>query len=133
MGFNPSVSEGAFKYVKGKLKKPISDEPIIIITYSTASKCLGSMIEYFFKIILQNKINECFLIIDDAQLLFQNTSLIETIRNFKNIGLLSATPEDICNFKVFSQYQYIRPKSTIVYNITLYIHSIEINNDMILD
>ena len=133
MEFNPCVSEGAFKSFKDKLKKPISDEPLIITTYSTASKCLGSMVEYFFKHKLQNKIDECFLIIDEAHLLLQNTSLIETIRDFKNVGLLSATPEEICNFKVFSQYQYIKPKSTIVYNRTLYIHSIEINNDMILD
>ena len=131
--FQPCVSEGAFKAFKDKLKMPIDIDPLIITTYSTATKCLGSMVEYFFRHSMQDKIDECFLIIDEAHLLLQNTSLIETIRDFRNVGLLSATPDDIIHFKVFSEYQYIKPKSSITYDRTLYIHGIKVRNEEILE
>ena len=130
---SPCVKEGAFKEFKNQMKMDIEYEPLIITTYSTASKCLGSMVEYFFRHQQQNKIDECFLIIDEAHLLLQNSSLIETIRDFKNVGLLTATPDDIRNFLVFSDFKFIKPKTTITYDRTIFIHHMETKSDEILN
>ena len=119
------VNEGAFSAFKKNMKYPIEISPLIVTTYSTASKCLGTIVEYFYRHKLQHKIDECFLIIDEAHLLLQHASLIETIRDFKNVGLLSATPRDIRKFKVFSDFKYICPKTSVTYDRTIYIHSLD--------
>ena len=129
----PCVGEGAFKDFKQQMKDPIELSPLIVTTYSTASKCLGSMIEYFYRHKQQNKINECFLIIDEAHLLLQHSSLIETIRDFKHIGLLSATPGDIANFLVFKDFKYLRPTSNVKYDRTIYLHNSELKGEALLN
>ena len=129
----PSVGEGAFKDFKQRMKDPIELSPLIVTTYSTASKCLGSMIEYFYRRKQQNKIDECFLIIDEAHLLLQHSTLIETIRDFKHIGLLSATPGDISNFLVFKDFQYLRPTSNVKYDRTIYLHNSELKGEALLN
>ena len=132
-GIVPSVGEGAFKDFKQRMKDPIELVPLIVTTYSTASKCLGSMVEYFFSHKQQNKIDECFLIIDECHLLLQHSSLIETIRDFKHVGLLSATPGDISNFLVFKDYKYLKPLSKVRYDRTIYLHNSELKGEALLN
>lgn len=67
----------------------------IIITYNTASKCLGDLIgEYFEK----EQLLDYFLMIDKAHLLLQYISF-----------LISATVDDVRDFAFFKKYIIINP------------------------
>ena len=91
------VKEGAFKEFKQAI---ISFIPVVITTFSTASKCLGGIIEHFF----HHNINfndQYTLLIDEAHLLLEHISLIEICREFDNVGLITATATDISCLSVF--------------------------------
>ena len=63
---------------------------IIITTYSTASKSLGSLVETQFN--QQNiNINSYSLIIDEINMLLNNISFIEVIHDFVEFVLILAT------------------------------------------
>lgn len=130
---NPCVGDGAFKAFKQSMKEDIKITPLIVTTYSTASKCLGSMVEYFYRHKQQNKIDECFLIIDECHLLLEHSSLIETIRDFKHVGLLSATAGDISTLMVFKDYILLKPFSKVKYDRTIYIHESELRTESLLN
>ena len=85
------VKDGAFKEFKQAITSFI---PVVITTFSTASKCLGGIIEYFFhhNIDFNGKYT---LIIDEAHLLLEHISLIEICREFDKGGLIKATANDI--------------------------------------
>ena len=79
------VKDGAFCEFKKAFRNNIN---LIISIYSTASRCLGSLIEFMNH---QNKKKKNFdissysLIIDEANLLLNNISLIEIIHDFLNV------------------------------------------------
>ena len=129
----PCVHDGAFKDFKKQMQEDVRLSPLIVTTYSTASKCLGSMVEYFYRHNQQSKIDECFLIIDEAHLLLQHSTLIETIRDFKHVGLLTATPDDISKFMVFKDFKQLRPLSNVKYERTIYLHNSELRTDSLLN
>ena len=46
--FTPCVRDGASKQFKSQMKDSIEATPLIVMTYSTVAKHLGSMIEYIY-------------------------------------------------------------------------------------
>ena len=118
------IKEGAFKEFKAAITNFI---PIVITTYSTASKCLGGIIESFY----HNKldINEYTLLIDEAHLLLENIPLIEIAREFDKVGLITATASDISSLSVFSDYVKINPIADITYSRTIYLHKLKNSMD----
>ena len=99
------IKEGAFKEFKAAITNLI---PIVITTYSTASKCLGGIIESFYH--NHRDINEYALLIDEAHLLLENIPLIEIAREFDKVGLITATSSDISCLSVFSDYVKINSR-----------------------
>ncbi len=117
------VKDGAFKEFKSAITKFI---PTVITTYATASKCLGGIIEHFYHHSIDfNK--HYSLIIDEAHLLLENISLIETCREFDKVGLITATASDINCLSVFKDYVKINPHVEDKYNRTIYIHKLKNN------
>lgn len=117
------VKEGAFKEFKQAI---ISFIPVVITTFSTASKCLGGIIEHFF----HHNINfndQYTLLIDEAHLLLEHISLIEICREFDNVGLITATSTDISCLSVFSEYDKINPLAGIKYDRTIYLYKLKSN------
>ena len=121
--------------------------PIVITTYSTASKCLGGIIESFYHKELQksdpkgpakrDKNNELIeymelslieqytLVIDEAHLLLENISLIEMCREFNNVALVSATISDISCLSVFKDFVRITPLTSKKYDRKIYVHKLK--------
>ena len=117
------VKEGAFKEFKQAI---ISFIPVVITTFSTASKCLCGIIEHFF----HHNINfndQYTLLIDEAHLLLEHISLIEICREFDNVGLITATATDISCLSVFSEYDKINPLVGIKYDRTIYLYKLKSN------
>ena len=120
------VKDGAFEEFK---KAFINNINLIITTYSTASWCLGSLYEFMNH---QNKMKKNFdiisysLIIDEARMLLNNTSLI-VIRDFDKVGLISATIQDISSLSIFQDYYIITPYLSTQYERDLYVH--QLNTD----
>lgn len=125
------IKDGAFEEFKQAFTKKVK---IIITTYSTASHCLGSLVEYTYHNSPSYK-NDGFnidldnytLIIDEAHLLLNNIPLIEIIRDFNNVGLLSATIDDISGLSVFKDYRIIKPNVKTEYNRNIFIHQLDKN------
>ena len=115
------VKEGAFKEFRSAIIKYI---PVVITTYSTASKCLGGIIEYFYHHNI-NFNNHYTLLIDEAHLLLEHISLIEICREFDRVGLITATAFDISCLFVFEDYVKLNPLSTIKYNRTIYLNRLK--------
>ena len=145
------VKENAF----ADFRKAINDFfPIDLTTYYTASKCLGCIIESFYSELknevgfyknkdkpgkyclsgssidrIQNQTlkitNEYTLLIDEAHLLLENLSLIEMCREFDKVGLISATIQDISNFRVFRDFTITHPITSIRYDRNIHIHKME--------
>ena len=112
-----NVKEGAFKEFKSAI---INYIPVVITTYSTASKCLGGIIEHFYHHRLD--INQQYtLLIDEAHLLLEHISLIEICMEFDRVGLITATASDISCLSVFEDYVKLNPLSTIKFNRTIYL------------
>lgn len=117
------VKDGAFKEFKSAITKFI---PIVITTYAAASKCLGGIIERIYHHSIDfNK--HYSLIIDEAHLLLENISLIETCREFDKVGLITATASDIICLSVFKDYIKINPQVEDKCNRTIYIHKLKNN------
>lgn len=80
----------------------------------------------------QNKMKKNFdiisysLIIDEARMLLNNTSLI-VIRDFDKVGLISATIQDISSLSIFQDYYIITPYLSTQYERDLYVH--QLNTD----
>ena len=130
------IKDGAFDEFKKAFTKNVK---IIITTYSTASRCLGSLVECSYhsrrdKDSVDNKqslaasddidLDNYTLIIDEAHLLLNNIPLIEIIRDFNNVGLLSATINDIAGLSVFKDYRIIKPDVKTQYNRNIFIHQL---------
>ncbi|KAK8883591.1 hypothetical protein M9Y10_042685 [Tritrichomonas musculus] len=130
------IRDGAFDEFKKAFTKNVK---IIITTYSTASRCLGSLVELSYqsrrdKDSVDNKqslaasddidLDNYTLIIDEAHLLLNNIPLIEIIRDFNNVGLLSATINDIAGLSVFKDYRIIKPDVKTQYNRNIFIHQL---------
>ena len=122
------IKEGAFDEFKQAFTKNVR---IIITTYSTASRCLGSLVEHSYyshkELGSDNNnidLDNYTLIIDEAHLLLNNISLIEIIRDFNNVGLLSATIDDIAGLSVFKNYRIIKPEIKTQYNRNIIIHQL---------
>lgn len=119
------VKENAFTEFRKAIEKSV---PRVITTYSTASKCLGSIIELFYTKLkdrigfykpdgkTESNIEEIqtgtidilydyTLVIDEAHLLLENISLIEICREFNNVALFSATVDDISFLSVFMKHE----------------------------
>ena len=119
------VNRNAFMELKASIK---SITPIVITTYSTAAKCLGDLVEYFYR--KQQSIKDQYrLVIDEAHLLLEHISLIELCREFDKVSLLSATIEDIEHFSVFDKFVHITPPNNIHYNRTIYLQALHPNKD----
>ena len=99
------VKEGTFKEFKESIKHFI---PVVITTFSTASKCLGGIIEHFYHHQIDFNI-EYTLLIDEAHLLLEHISLIE-------IGL-----------SVFEEYEKINPLADVKYHRTIYLYKLRSN------
>lgn len=130
------IKDGAFDEFKKAFTKNVK---IIITTYSTASRCLGSLVECSYqsrmdKDSVDNKqslaasddidLDNYTLIIDQAHLLLNNIPLIEIIRDFNNVGLLFATINDIAGLSVFKDYRIIKPDEKTQYNRNIFIHQL---------
>ena len=117
------VKDGAFEDFKKAVINKIS---IIITTYSTASRCLGSLVEASVN---QQNINvgSYSLIIDEAHMLLNNISLIEIIRDFVDVGLISATINDVSSLSIFKDFHIIKPNVSTQYKRNLFIH--QLNKD----
>ena len=114
------VKDGAFEDFK---KAVINQISIIITTYSTASRCLGSLVE---SSVNQQNINikSYSLIIDEAHMLLNNISLMEIIRDFVDVGLISATINDISSLSIFKDFHIIKPDVSTQYERDLFIHKL---------
>lgn len=139
------VKENAFTEFRKAIEKSV---PIVITTYSTASKCLGSIIELFYTK-LKDRIGfykpdgktesnieetqtgaidilyEYTLVIDEAHLLLENISLIEICREFNNVALFSATVDDISCLSVFRTFTRINPETSMKHERKIYIHKLK--------
>ena len=115
------VKEGAFKEFKQAITRFV---PVVITTYSTASKCLGGIIEYFYHQNI-NFNNHYTLLIDEAHLLLEHISLIEICREFDRVGLITATASDISSLSVFEDYEKISPLNSIKYHRTIYLYKLK--------
>ena len=117
------IKNRAFEDFKKAVINKIS---IIITTYCTALRCLGSLVE---QSINQQNINvdSYSLIIDEAHMLLNNISLIEIIRNFVDVGLISATINDVSGLSIFMNFHIINPNVSIQYERNLFIH--QLNKD----
>ena len=117
------VKEGAFKEFKAAITHFI---PVVITTFSTASKCLGGIIEHFYH--HQIDFNKQYtLLIDEAHLLLEHISLIEICREFNRVGLNTATSSDISCLSVFEEYEEISPLADIKYHRTIYLYKLKSN------
>ena len=76
------VDNGAFNNLKAAIDEKTR---IIITTYYTCSRCLGSIIEY----VDDSLFDKYYLMIDEAHLLLQHPALIEMAREFINTQLNS--------------------------------------------
>lgn len=117
------VKEGAFKEFKEAIKHFI---PVVITTFSTASKCLGGIIEHFYHHQIDFN-SEYTLLIDEAHLLLEHISLIEICREFNKVGLITATASDISCLSVFEEYEKINPLADIKYHRTIYLYKLRSN------
>lgn len=115
------VKDGAFKEFKQAITSFV---PVVITTFSTASKCLGGIIEHFYHHNIEFN-DEYTLIIDEAHLLLEHISLIEICREFDKVGLITATASDIACLSVFSEYEKIKPLADIKYHRTLYLYKLK--------
>ncbi len=115
------VKDGAFKEFKQAITSFV---PVVITTFSTASKCLGGIIEYFYHHNIDFN-NEYTLIIDEAHLLLEHISLIEICREFDKVGLITATSNDISSLSVFDEYDKINPLADIKYHRTIYLYKLK--------
>ena len=122
------IKDGAFDEFKQAFTKNVR---IIITTYSTASRCLGSLVEHSYH--SQNELgsdnnnidlDNYTLIFDEAHFLLNYIPLIEIIRDFNNVGLLSATIDDIAGLSVFKNYRIIKPEIKTQYNRNIIIHQL---------
>ena len=117
------VKDGAFKEFKSAITHFI---PVVITTFSTASKCLGGIIEHFYHHHIDfNK--HYTLLIDEAHLLLEHISLIEICREFDRVGLITATASDISCLSVFEEYEKISPLADIKYHRTIYLYKLKNN------
>ena len=78
------VDNGAFNNLKAAIDEKTR---IIITTYYTCSRCLGSIIEY----VDDSLFDKYYLMIDEAHLLLQHPALIEMTREFNNVGIITVT------------------------------------------
>ena len=106
------ADNGAFNNRKAAIDEKTQ---IIITTYNTCSRCLGSIIEY----VDDSLFDKYYLMIDEAHLLLQHPALIEMTREFNNVGLITATPHDL---RVFQDFRMITPKINTHYKRKLIIH-----------
>ena len=113
----------AFKEFKEAIKHFI---PVVITTFSTASKCLGGIIEHFYHHQIDFN-SEYTLLIDEAHLLLEHISLIEICREFNKVGLITATASDISCLSVFEEYEKINPLADIKYHRTIYLYKLRSN------
>ena len=109
------VKDDAFSDFINAVKTSVN---IVITTFSTASKCLGDLVEEYYE---QKERLDYFLLIDEAHLLLNYISLIELTKEFDKVGLISATAEDIKHFACFKDYMVISPEASIEYDRTIYI------------
>lgn len=141
------VRDKAFTEFREAINKFI---PIVITTYSTASKCLGGIIESFYhkefrsitggisdtnakqELIqgMEMKVTDQYtLVVDEAHLLLENISLIEMCREFNNVALVSATISDISCLSVFKDFIRINPIAAIKYDRKIYVHKLKDSMD----
>lgn len=88
--------------------------PVVITTLSTASKCLGGIIEHFYHHQIDFN-SEYTLLIDEAHLIIDPISLIEICREFNKVGLITAPASDISCLSVFEEYEKINSLADIKY------------------
>ena len=79
----------------------IAEEFYVNITYNTAAKCLGDIIEEYYE--KQMRL-DYFLIIHEAHMLLNHIGLIEITKEFDRVVLLSATADDNKHFACFRDY-----------------------------
>ncbi|KAK8883037.1 hypothetical protein M9Y10_045685 [Tritrichomonas musculus] len=139
------VKENAFTEFKKAIGKSV---PIAITTYSTASKCLGSIIELFYTKLkdrigfykpdgkpesnieetqtgANDSLYEHTLVIDETHFLLENISLIEICREFNNVALFSATVDDISCLSVFWTFTRINPETSLMHERRVYVHKLK--------
>lgn len=111
------TNDGAFKDIKLAFDNNVR---VIITTYHTASRCLGSIIEFTHG----NLLNKYHLFIDEAHLLLLHPALIEMTREFNYVGLITATPRELKHLSVFKDYVTISPVISTHYHRKLYINKL---------
>lgn len=84
---------------------------VIITMHHTASRCLGSIIEFTHGALL----NKYGLFIDEAHLLLQHQALREMMREFNHAGLITSTPRELKHLSAFKEYVPINPSMTTHY------------------
>ena len=109
------VDNGAFHNLKAAIDEKTR---IIITTYYTCNRCLGTIIEY----VDDSLFDKYYLMIDEAHLLLQHPALIEMTREFNNVGLITATPHDLKHLRVFKDFRMITPKRNTHYKRKRIIH-----------
>ena len=120
------IKEGAFHEFEDSMSKMTK---CIITTYSTACKCLGITIEKFYHHNRLDDINKYFMVVDEAHLLLEYPSLIETMSDFEKVGLITATSKDIKGLSTFRYYQHLNPEITTKYNRTIILHKLKTKQD----
>jgi hypothetical protein len=71
------------------------------------------------------------MIIDEAHLLLNNIALIELCREFRYVGLISATPKDLLAFRFFRSFQHIVSACKPNYDRHMLIYPIETEKALI--
>ncbi|KAK8842838.1 hypothetical protein M9Y10_025704, partial [Tritrichomonas musculus] len=117
------VKDGVFKEFKAATTHFI---PVVITTFSTASKCLGGIIEHLYHHHIGFN-NHYTLLIDEAHLLLEHISLIEICREFDKVSLIISTASDISCLSVFEEYAKINPLADIKYHRTIYLYKLKNN------
>ena len=120
------VDNGAFNNLKAAIDEKTR---IIITTYYTCSRCLGSIIEY----VDDSLFDKYYLMIDEAHLLLQHPALIEMTREFHNVGLITATPHDLKHLRVFKDFRMITPKINTHYKRKLIIHRLNHVHNVVIN
>ena len=111
------VDNGAFNNLKAAIDEKTR---IIITTYYTCSRCLGSIIEY----VDDSLFDKYYLMIDEAHLLLQHPVLIGMTREFNNVGIITVTPHDLKNLSVSKDFRMITPKINTHYKRKLIRHNL---------
>lgn len=121
------IKDNAF----AEFKNAINDEVnIVITTYNTASKCLGTLMEEYYA---KHERLDYNLVIDEAHLLLQYISLIEITKEFDNVALITATPEDIINFACFDKYVLIKTENDVRYKRNIKLHPLKYEFDKVME